>query len=259
MGAFSWALKGLDRKLKRSRMNFIKDAGLNGVRPDFLIRSPDGRTIVLDLRAWEPTPSLLARAREQVQRYTDSVGADEAYIVVEGLKNSRPKEGLLAPDDALEILRETVSTPHEEMKAASKPRKGEADADRLIFAAMPFHKQYQDTFWFGMVPAAHAVSASCRRLDVNNFSAEILSTMRSWIRSSMAVIADLSGSNPNVLYEVGFAHALNKPTIHLCSTALDRLPFDVKTWPTISYEIGSICDLTPKLVDQLRKTLGQSS
>lgn len=256
MGVLSSALKELDRKIQRTSLNYRKDASLKGVRPDFLIRAPDGSEIVVDLRAWESTPSLLRRARDQVQRYTDSLGADKAYIVVEGLKNSRPREGLLAPQDAVEIIVEkTVAPKGRESTGARKIKKTKKDYP-LIFAAMPFHKRYQDTFWFGMVPAAEAVQASCKRLDVNNFSGEILSTMKKWIRNSKAVIADLSGSNPNVLYEVGYAHALNKPTIHLCSTSLKKLPFDVKTWPTIRYEIGGVYRLKPKLVKQLKEILG---
>ena len=35
------------------------------------------------------------------------------------------------------------------------------------------------------------------------------------IREADLIIADVSRQNPNVLYEVGFAHALRKPTILL--------------------------------------------
>jgi len=38
------------------------------------------------------------------------------------------------------------------------------------------------------------------------------------IKGADLIIADLSGHNPNVLYELGFAHALRKPTVLLRST-----------------------------------------
>ena len=47
-----------------------------------------------------------------------------------------------------------------------------------------------------------------------------LTDVRTLIRESSAVICDLSEARPNVLYEAGFAHALDKPTIHICSTPL---------------------------------------
>ena len=43
----------------------------------------------------------------------------------------------------------------------------------------------------------------------------ILNDIISAIKNSALVIADITPDNPNVFYEVGFAHALNKPTILL--------------------------------------------
>src|ERR1035441_4341553 len=48
--------------------------------------------------------------------------------------------------------------------------------------------------------------------------AELTSTILEAIRDADLIIADVSRQNPNVLYEVGFAHALRKPTILLIST-----------------------------------------
>lgn len=57
------------------------------------------------------------------------------------------------------------------------------------------------------------------------------------IRSSAVVIADITPDNPNVFYEVGYAHALNKPTILLCEKSIrDKLPFDVSGFRTIFYD-----------------------
>lgn len=44
------------------------------------------------------------------------------------------------------------------------------------------------------------------------------------VRSDLCV-ADMTGLNPNVFYELGIAHAAKRPTIHLASTAT-VLPFD---------------------------------
>ena len=49
------------------------------------------------------------------------------------------------------------------------------------------------------------------------------------------VIADMTGRNPNVFYEVGYAHALDKPTVLLTQKA-DDIPFDLKHFPDIVYE-----------------------
>jgi len=46
------------------------------------------------------------------------------------------------------------------------------------------------------------------------------------------VVADLTGNNPNVFYELGIRHALNKPAIQLCSDT-SMLPFDLASFRTI--------------------------
>lgn len=45
----------------------------------------------------------------------------------------------------------------------------------------------------------------------------------------------MTGRNPNVFYETGYAHALNKPVILLTQQSSD-IPFDLKHYPHIIYE-----------------------
>ena len=47
-------------------------------------------------------------------------------------------------------------------------------------------------------------------------------------------VADLSGLNPNVFYEIGIRHAFQKPIIHL-SSDLKSIPFDNSHQNTIDY------------------------
>jgi nucleoside 2-deoxyribosyltransferase len=55
------------------------------------------------------------------------------------------------------------------------------------------------------------------------------------IVESKVVIAEITPANPNVYYEVGFAHALNKPTI-LIAEKPTKLPFDVAPHRVLFYE-----------------------
>jgi hypothetical protein len=48
------------------------------------------------------------------------------------------------------------------------------------------------------------------------------------------VIADLTADNPNVYYELGFRHALERPFIHLVRGDHGRLPFDLQDFDVIS-------------------------
>jgi hypothetical protein len=60
------------------------------------------------------------------------------------------------------------------------------------------------------------------------------------------------------LSKVGFSHEVSKRTIPICcSTALEELPFDVKTWKTISYDKGQTHSLKGKLVKALKEVLNR--
>jgi nucleoside 2-deoxyribosyltransferase len=124
--------------------------------------------------------------------------------------------------------------------------------DKLIFAAMPFAPQYEDVFFVAMSYAAEQVGAVCDRVDRREFQGNVVEEVHRLIRKSSAVIVDLSESKPNVLYEAGFAHALKKPCVHICSTPMDKLPFDVAQWKTTRYEAGQTHKLRRDLTQRLK-------
>lgn len=53
------------------------------------------------------------------------------------------------------------------------------------------------------------------------------------LRDSYLVIADVTGANPNVMYELGLRHSTGKPTIQIGEK--QRLPFDISTIRTITF------------------------
>jgi nucleoside 2-deoxyribosyltransferase len=55
------------------------------------------------------------------------------------------------------------------------------------------------------------------------------------------VIADVTDKNPNVMYELGHAHCLGKPTIVLAeSTSMDSLPSHLCGNDILTYDRGNI-------------------
>jgi hypothetical protein len=52
---------------------------------------------------------------------------------------------------------------------------------------------------------------------------------------SDVVIAEVSPANPNVFYELGYAHALDKPTVLLARRG-GELPFDISGYRVIFYD-----------------------
>src|SRR6185436_18988176 len=128
-------------------------------------------------------------------------------------------------------------------------------AVRTIFAAMPFSGLYEDAFFVAITYAAEKVGAAAKRVDQDPFEGDVVERIETLIRSSAAVVADLSESRPNVLYEVGFARALGIPTIPICSTPLSDLPFDVRNWNTLAYAKGRTHELRERLAERIRAAL----
>jgi hypothetical protein len=58
------------------------------------------------------------------------------------------------------------------------------------------------------------------------------------VNEAMCVIADLSGRNANVFYEVGLAHALGKPVV-LLSRDVSDVPFDLRHLRIVQYDYGA--------------------
>ena len=69
--------------------------------------------------------------------------------------------------------------------------------------------------------------------DIYNNGMIIEDISKSIIESSI-IIADITPNNQNVYYELGYAHALNKPTILLAEKGCN-LPFDIQSYRVIFY------------------------
>lgn len=63
----------------------------------------------------------------------------------------------------------------------------------------------------------------------------ILADIITPIYNADIILADLTGLNPNVMYELGIAHSFNKKTIVITRDDISTLPFDLKSYRTKGY------------------------
>lgn len=75
------------------------------------------------------------------------------------------------------------------------------------------------------------------RADGDTNPGAITSRIVSSIMEAALVVADLSGYNPNVFYELAIAHGFRKPVVHI-QRAGERAAFDVKDMRTVRYDIS---------------------
>jgi Nucleoside 2-deoxyribosyltransferase len=68
------------------------------------------------------------------------------------------------------------------------------------------------------------------------FSSEIATQIPRTIESADAVIADLTNADPNVMYELGFAHALKKPVLPIVQRDSSRIPSDLQGYLFYAYD-----------------------
>ena len=80
----------------------------------------------------------------------------------------------------------------------------------------------------------------------------ILQDIVEGIHQADVIIADLTGLNANVFYELGLAHAINKKVI-IITQDLGELPFDIKSYRANEYSLQF--NKLPKLIEELKKLL----
>jgi hypothetical protein len=249
--------KKIEQILSKLGLAWQREPAIAGVRPDFLVETPDGKRLIIEAKS-RSNPSLLEAvdARSQAAHLRELTGADDAVVVVPQLEKALPIAGLLGLADLTSYLRKfTLASRDPAQATGTRPEPQPTAEKRIVFASMPFAPQYQDVYWVAMTFAAEAVGATCVRVDREDFDDDIPHKIKRYIESSIAVIADLSDSNSDVLYELGYARRHGCPCVHICSTALDELPFNVRNVNTLQYKQGQTHELREPLTKRLQAVI----
>ncbi len=137
-----------------------------------------------------------------------------------------------------------------------------ADIERpKAFIVMQFSSPYNEVY-------AHVIKDVCEGCNIDALRADeiyapgiIIKDVIDRIAQSQVVIADISPTNPNVYFEVGYALALGKPIILLAQRRLPEtpLPFDLSAFRVLFYDdsIGGKPNLEAGLRNHLREILGK--
>lgn len=258
------------RKLRQAGLKVTVRPKIAGLQPDFIVNTADGGRVIFETKQWSPNAAGVQRAALQAKLYTKATKVDRTFFVLKDLKHSAPHRGVLGISDLPKVIGEgrtprllITQTRHAKRLALRTTRrrvntKGQRRS-QTVFAAMPFAAAYDDVYIYPMARAAKAAGLTCVRVDREPFEGDIVKEIKRLIRASVAVIADLSEARPDVLYEVGFAHAAGRQVIPISRTSLKKLPFDVRNWNTILYKAGQTHKLTPILSRRLKEAIRKRS
>lgn len=103
------------------------------------------------------------------------------------------------------------------------------------FVAMPFVEPFDTLYREVIKQGAEDLGFEVVRIDEIAGPGIIFEDIKREIAESRVVIAEITAPNQNVFYELGYAHALNKPTILLAQRG-KGLPFDIRSYRVIFYE-----------------------
>ena len=146
-----------------------------------------------------------------------------------------------------------ISPPVVGPQVDDEPPAAVSDDRPFVFVLMPFASEFDAVYKDGIKPAASDAGADCERVDEQIFADSILRRIYAEIARADLIVADMTGCDPNVFYEVGFAHALNKRVILVTQDASD-IPFDVAPLRHIVYE-GSPLGLRHQLSKSIEVNL----
>ena len=124
---------------------------------------------------------------------------------------------------------------------------------RLVLVLTPFNPMYDESYR-AIKQSIGEAGFQAVRGDETNAPGNILSHIMELMVSAKLVIANITGRNPNVFYELGIAHAMGKPVL-IISEATEDIPFDIQSTRIMTYHDDE--DLAKNLKNWLPQVLAR--
>lgn len=148
------------------------------------------------------------------------------------LDTTVPGKTRLIPRKESAVQKATTTTPAGATVTARAPA---VAATHSCFVLMPFG-DFFDKYYSGVYePAIRAAGMDPVRADGIFKSGQVIEQIWAGVQSSRVLLAELTGKNTNVFYELGLAHALGKPVI-LVASNIDDVPFDLRHLRVVVYD-----------------------
>jgi len=114
-----------------------------------------------------------------------------------------------------------------------------ATKDFKIFVVQPFDQKFDIVFESITEAAQNACNLQDKKPKIfrvdSLYDISLIESLYQALESSDLIVSDITETNPNVMYELGYAHALKKPVIILSEVAT-QVPFDTKATNILFYD-----------------------
>jgi hypothetical protein len=104
----------------------------------------------------------------------------------------------------------------------------------IVFVLSPFRSPFDEYYNKITRPAIEDAGFTALRADEIFGTRYVITDIWQSIQKAQIVVAEMTGKNANVLYEVGLCHAIGKPVVMMTQT-MDDIPFDLKARRCIVY------------------------
>jgi hypothetical protein len=112
---------------------------------------------------------------------------------------------------------------------------------------MPFAPEFHYFYLYLRQYIEERHKITCERADDTVLTISLWEKIRRSIQKADVVLADCTGKNPNVFYELGLAHAFDKKVILLTRDPVDSIPSDLRHFDFITYSPAGHVELLQKL------------
>lgn len=193
------------------------------------------------------------RNRKDTEPYSVRLRGEEGIVEVQvhGASIPMPKShrkatpqtfGILL-EEGVEVIseRSMIITPH-------FPPPSAPPEPTDLFVLMPFRPELKLVYKNHIVDVATRLGLSVSRADEVLSTQAVMLDVWASICAARAIIADCTGRNPNVFYEIGIAHVVGKPVILITQNVSD-IPFDISHLRYFVYEY------TPEGMKQFESSL----
>jgi hypothetical protein len=203
-----------------------------------------------NIAALEQQASVL-RAQLEVSERSNlaSQGTLEALRqAVESLTSDLPKRERKEAEEKIE----SEAKAREALQAPVVPPPG-VDVDPMsVFVVMPMNREFESIFEI-IMETALKLGLRAFRADTIATAGRIIDQVFEAIAKSGLIVADLTGRNQNVMYELGVASTMGKETL-LMSQSLEDVPFDIRQYRVLVYKptLAGASDLRAQLERSLR-------